>query len=41
MVTLNREKQEASFTSLPPPPHQIKHLGILRNWVTNMEILKY
>lgn len=29
-VTLNREKQEASFSSLPPSPHQIKHSGILR-----------
>lgn len=29
-VTLNREKAEASFTPLPPFPHQIKHSGILR-----------
>lgn len=29
-VTLNRGKQEASSTSLPPSPHQIKHSGILR-----------
>lgn len=29
-VTLNREKEEASFTPLPPSPHQIKHSGILR-----------
>lgn len=29
-VALNREKQEASCTALPPSPHQIKHSGILR-----------